>query len=140
MDENIKHLLTILGFSWLLLNFSVKLRSDIDRLRNRIVYQLDKDFVIKDQETRIYMFKKDIRERIGVLIGLMVGYSAIMFFVAENTSGGCKFELCKALHNLLYILGITGLVGGVFVAYLGFKDYKKWEKHIDSTAPKGAGS
>ncbi len=139
MDPEIKHLITILSFSWLFLKFSMKLRSDIDLPRNRIVFQMDKDFVVEDQEIREYMLKKDIGERAWALIGLILIYSAIMFVFAVTTTvtmGDCEKELCKAIN----LLALGGLAGGIFIPFLWVQDYKFLKGQIKSAAHTGAGS
>lgn len=138
VEEDAKHLITVLGFSWLLLNFAMKLRSDIDHLRNRIVFQLDKDMRIEDKKVRKYMLDKDIKERADTLIFLIFIYAFAMITIASMTTYNCEGAfLCfnSAMIVLIYVLGVLGLVGGLIVVMKWRKDYKDWKDRIEGTLP-----
>ena len=136
--EGLKQLAVILGIMWVFLNFAIRIRSDIDQLRNRIVYNLDKDQKIEDQELRLYMLKKDINERALTLIGLIFGFAALMLYLAYVTKDcpeGIHFFLCANALPFL-VLGCLGVLGGCGVSWLWKGDYEKWRKHIAGSSRK----
>ena len=137
MDVVIETLLTLLGLSWLLLNFAMKFRTEIDQLRDRIVFQTDKDKAVHDTQLRLYLLRKDLGERCAVLCLILLLYAAVMLFIgvtmARSTFDGSEASgLLWALIVLFHVAGIGGLAGGAVVAIFGKQDYKNWQTYIRS--------
>lgn len=127
--DSVQALLALLGMTWVAASFYLKLRDKIDDIRNNIVFQANPTIRLK-QSTRLYILKKDIKERLLTLIYIIFLYgtslsvfSFISFLDADN-------EIDALILMLFSVGGALSILGGIATVLTGRKDYRNWKSHI----------
>lgn len=123
MDIDITTLIALLGSAMGVLTVSLNLRGKIDDYSEKILFSKEPTF---DQKS--YDLKKNIDERIFVMVGLILFYGSVL------SAFGFLVDLPKiSSFNQYFIklIGIMAWIGGIATAILGWEKHCKLKDHIN---------